>query len=88
MNLKDLSQHIALSYRLGREGKGSEDLVRFVDALSGLVAELDASQMERLNCLFAQIFAAQQRRDFVFVADILEYELPEILPCPFESDPS
>ena len=65
-----------ISFRVGMEGKGSAALVDFIDCLapemennSSLVGAEEAN-------LFEQIFSAQQRGDYIFLADLLEYVLP------------
>jgi hypothetical protein len=67
-------------FRLGMEGAGSASLVKLVDALLNLLAAPERSQLStRLLPLLKDIIAAQQRGDYLYIADILEYEiLPDL----------
>ena len=68
------------AFRLGMEGDASEKLVAFVDAFlpdlqGGAVLDIDL-----VNGLLTDLLAAQSRKDFLRVADILEYEIAPLLP--------
>lgn len=64
------------AFRLGREGEGSAALVKFIDCLAPALERnsdlLGGDEATLLN----EIMAAQQRGDYLFVADLLEYLLP------------
>ncbi len=65
------------AFRLGMEGKGSDAMMRLMDCMTPLlesnVTHLGANEMELLNL----IAEAQQRGDYIFVADLLEYMVPD-----------
>lgn len=65
------------AFRLGREGEGSDALVRYIDAIAPFLnqgaARLGADEAALLN----EIIHAQQRGNYLFVADLLEYLLPQ-----------
>lgn len=65
----------AAAFRLGMEGQGSEGLVALIDALPGLLKSLPVDFAVRLNQLLATMLAAQGRKDYLYLADLLEYEL-------------
>lgn len=64
------------AFRLGMEGRGSDALMRLMDclapALEANAALLGANEVELLNLMVA----AQQRGDYIFVADLLEHLFP------------
>ncbi len=62
----------ARSFRVGLEAQAAEHLITVVDALDRAPEEL----AKTLDILFGEIANAQERRDFLRVADLLEYELP------------
>ncbi len=65
------------AFRLGMEGKGSDAMMRLMDCMAPLLennaAHLGADEAELLNL----IADAQQRGDYIFVADLLEYMVPD-----------
>lgn len=65
------------AFRLGREGEGSDALVRFIDTLAPLLEQNGAHFGADEAALLNEIIEAQQRGDYLFVADLLEH----ILPC-------
>jgi hypothetical protein len=64
------------AFRLGMEGKGSDALMRLMDCLAPVLEAngdlLGSNEVELLN----HIVAAQQRGDYIFVADLLEHVFP------------
>ena len=65
------------SFRMGIIAQGSVALTLIVDAIIPLMEE-SASNITELDILIIkELLAAQERGDFNFVADILEYELPK-----------
>lgn len=76
---QELVQGAVVAFRLGREAQGSEKLVAIVDLLPGLVSNVPSTALPRLNGMFSAMLAAQSRRDFLFLADLLEYELSAVL---------
>ncbi len=65
------------AFRLGMEGKGSDAMMRLMDCMAPLLesnaAHLGTDDAELLNL----IAEAQQRGDNIFVADLLEYMIPD-----------
>lgn len=61
--------------RLGMEGEGGEQLTRFIDRLSPNFGALSPQQLTTLNEVFGAIVQGQARKDFLLVADLLEYEV-------------
>lgn len=76
---RELVQEAVVAFRLGREAQGSEKLVAIVDLLPVLVSTVPSTDLPRLNGMFSAMLAAQGRRDFLFLADLLEYELLAVL---------
>lgn len=74
---ESLRSEAITAFRLGREGEGSAALVKYIDAIVPWMecngALLGADEVALLN----EIIAAQQRCDYLFVADLLEYLLPQ-----------
>jgi hypothetical protein len=69
----------ARAFRLGMEGVGSENLTEFIDALAPLLENLSGEVLTRLNGFLSATCSAQSRRDFLRVADLLEYEIAPLL---------
>ena len=61
----------ARAWRLGLEAQASDHIVSVVDAFG----EAPASVAAGLDKIFGEILKAQGRRDFIRVADLLEFEL-------------
>ena len=65
------------AFRLGMEGRGSDAMMRLMDCMAPLLesnaADFGANEAELLRL----IVDAQQRGDYIFVADLLEYMVPE-----------
>ena len=73
--IETLNQSVR-QFRLGMEGEASASLASFIDLLlKGMTADrnfpLSAEDMPLLN----EIIGGQQRGDYLYVADILEYKL-------------
>jgi len=64
--------------RLGMEALGSVELVNSIDLLIVKLPELQPSVTAEIQQLLARTLAAQERKDYLYVADLLEYE---IAPC-------
>lgn len=66
----------AVAFRLGMEAQGNEAFVGFVDRLAPLLADPERAQAAgEIGPFLPEIVAAQQRGDFLRVADLLEYEV-------------
>lgn len=65
------------SFRVGREAQGSEALMGLMDRLDPLLKHHAATLTSIDVALVNAIVKAQARGDFIYVADLLEYELPQ-----------
>lgn len=74
-----LLQSTAESFRLGMEGAGSQALVELIDGLSLNLIGLRQEDIAALNTILVRALEAQQRKDFLYVADMLEYRLKPFL---------
>ncbi|MDH3346910.1 MAG: hypothetical protein OEM02_02240 [Desulfobulbaceae bacterium] len=68
-----------VGFRLGMEGQASENLAKFVDCFLPLLQEAKQLNVDEVNHLFGEVLAAQSRKDFLRVADLLEYEISRLL---------
>ena len=81
MNMIDLQNcvnEVVLSYRLRCNEAGSDNLIRLLDVLESVSGNEKHGQLmetAELN-LLRRLFDATQRADYLFIADLLEYELP------------
>lgn len=66
-------------FRLGRDVEGAVEMVALFEAVMGLFGRAPQALQEQSALLLAQILAAQQRQDWLCVADNLEYELVELI---------
>ncbi len=75
-----LLEEAARLFRLGQEGAGSDALARFTEALW---QELAAGRVqvgpEALGPALQEAISAQERGDYLWVADMLEHELKPML---------
>lgn len=67
------------AFRLGVEGEGSDALIRTIDQMITLLGALPESGMQAANGILLELLAAQGRKDFLLVADLLEFELAPLL---------
>lgn len=82
MHFNDLEvvvQRAAGAFRLGMEAQGSQDLVELIDALPLFLEGMSNEMALRANQLLASMFEAQSRKDYLHLADLLEYELLRLL---------
>lgn len=66
-------------FRLGMEARACRTLAYYVEQLLVEFPKIPAEYTGNLQVLLGQTLAAQERRDFLMVADLLEYEIPPIL---------
>lgn len=64
-------------FRLGRDVEGSADMVTLIEEVLALFGTPALQQSSAV--LLGQILAAQQRQDWIAVADSLEYEMVELI---------
>lgn len=69
----------ARALRLGLEGEGSEQLTRFIDRLLPDLGSQAPQQLAALNEVLTAMLQGQARKDFLLVADLLEYEVAPFL---------
>jgi len=69
----------AAAFRLGMEGKASENLVELIDLLTPLIQNPTYPHREKMNTVLAELLAAQSQKDYLYAADLLEYELSKWL---------
>ena len=70
----------ASAFRLGMEGQASEDFTECLDLLKPIIQDFEYAHLEAMNAVLVELFAAQSRKDYLYVADLLEYELSKWLP--------
>lgn len=73
--LHHLIMSTAMSFRLGMEAQASEGLVALIDALPQALQAGSGVDAARLNQLLSTMLAAQSRRDYLYLADQLQYEV-------------
>ena len=69
----------ALAFRLGQEATGCERLTGFIDGLLPTLGNASPDLVHQLERVLGEALQAQQRKDFILVADLLEYELAPLL---------
>jgi hypothetical protein len=67
------------AFRIGMEGLGSENLMHFIDHLLPELGKLPPERVAAFNLLLQGILQGQAQRDFLTVADLLEYQLMPFL---------
>lgn len=80
MIVKDISyiqilKTTADAFRLGMEGQASENLVKLIDLLMPMFQDPAWSNREGKNRILEELLAAQSRKDYLYAADLLEYEV-------------
>ncbi|VEF25291.1 Uncharacterised protein [Shewanella baltica] len=63
--------------RLGHEADGSHDFGECIDLMNSILPEMKNTMT--VMAMFQNMLAAQERHDWLALADCLEYELPLIL---------
>lgn len=72
---REVLKSAAAAFRLGKEGEASKNLVRFIDSFLPNLPGCNPEYIEQINELLNEILAAQSRKDYLRVADLLEYEV-------------
>jgi len=70
-----LLQDCVRCFRLGMEGMAGDRFAKYIDVLQERLAGLAPGILVRLTPVLSEILLAQQRRDFIWVADLMEYRL-------------
>ena len=71
-------------FRIGAEGEGSRTLLDILKTITDYVQDHSVQYAltdQKSLALLNDIALAQERGDFLYVADLLEYELPESTLC-------
>ena len=76
---QDAMIQAALAFRLGRDGEGNETLSVFIDRLLRVIPKMEHLHMGEFQTVLELMLCAQERGDYLLVADLLEYELSKLL---------
>jgi len=71
----DVANQSCQFLRLGYEAQGIESLGVFSRTVGPFIDSLNPTDYEYAVAYLKLIVDAQQRRDFIYIADIIEYEL-------------
>lgn len=76
-----LLPQIVTHFRLGMYGAGSEGLVTLIDRLLNEIQNSGMAplQLNELSTLLSEVLAAQERRDLLYLADLLQYRLTPLV---------
>ena len=72
-------EEVVEAYRLGMEGQASEPLVKLIDLLTPVLAKGPPEMVLRITPLLANAISAIERKDYLYVADMFEYEIALLL---------
>jgi hypothetical protein len=72
-------EEVGRALRLGREAQGCAALVQCLDKLQQQLADLPLELTNQILVHLGVALAAQQRKDYLQVADLLEYEIAPLL---------
>jgi hypothetical protein len=67
------------AYRLGMEGLAGEQLVGLIDAVGDLLGKAPPDLVLKLNPILTEALGAIERKDYLWAADIFEYEIAPLL---------
>lgn len=67
------------SFRLGMEAAGSEALITGTELLAEKISGWSETDLQGLNQWLGNIFEAQKKKNFLYVADLLEYQILPII---------
>ena len=77
--LESLEQAI-IQFRLGMEAGANHSLVTFIDGfLAAFKAGKFSAEVQNVQPLLEEILGAQERGDYLWAADLLEYEIAPIV---------
>lgn len=63
------------AFRLGMEAAGSEAMIVATEMLTVRISGWPAVDLQELNPCLEKLFAAQSERNFLYAADLLEYQI-------------
>lgn len=78
MSLDTLSNALlesASNFRIGREALANRQLAALFDLMSEHLSQLNTAEQAHIQQVLPQLFTAQKRRDLLYLADLLQYEL-------------
>lgn len=78
--LSNLIDEATLLLLHAKEGEANKCLDTVFGELLRLSSSLDSNTVANLSKIIPIMYDAQQRRDHVYLVDILKYELPKYLP--------
>ncbi len=79
LTLEQQIEQVGIHFRTAKEAKANQLLADLLTELEPTLTKLPANQLERVNQYLPVLLDAQERRDNLFVADILEYEIKPLL---------
>jgi hypothetical protein len=80
-NIRHINVLISETYPLilcGQEGAANKSLAKIYDELLKITPMLSAEKIQTLSQLLQVMLDAQQRRDMIYLADIMKFEIPKI----------
>ncbi|MFT6249713.1 MAG: TFIIF-interacting CTD phosphatase-like protein [Francisellaceae bacterium] len=80
--LSNLIDEATLLLLQAKEGEANKCLDKMFDELLILSSSFDSSTVTNLSKIIPIMYDAQQRRDHVYLVDILKYELPKYIQLP------
>lgn len=76
---QDNARRCAGLFRLGRDVEAAVAMVELFEAAPGLFSRAPQALQGQFAALFGELLAAQQRQDWIALADSLEYELVNLI---------
>jgi hypothetical protein len=80
--LSNLIDEATLLLLQAKEGQANKCLNEVFDELLILSSSFDSNMITNLSKIMPIMYDAQQRRDHVYLVDILKYELPKYIQLP------
>lgn len=77
--LKQLIDDASLSLLQGKEGEANHKLSKVYNELLILTPFLKPESLAHLSQIMEIMHDAQQRRDYIYLVDIIKYSLPNLL---------
>lgn len=77
--MQESARHCAGLFRLGREVEGAVQMVEVLSDAAGLLERAPQTLQVQFAAVLGELLAAQQRQDWIALADSLEYELPSLI---------
>lgn len=70
---------VVRAFRLGMEGQGNETLTSLIDSLGKLMTSAPQETLRQLNPLLTEAMNAMARKDYLWAADLFEYEIAPLI---------